>query len=58
MIPQVVASEKGRAQTRGACSMRVVGPHLESILKPNCLERQATQGESPVGANVYGRGVS
>ena len=58
MIPQVVASEKGRAQTVGACSGGVVGPHLESILKPNCLERQAIEGESPVGRNVYGRGVS
>ena len=39
MIPQVVASEKGRAQTRGACSFGVIGPHLESILKLNYLER-------------------
>ena len=39
MIPQVVASEQGRAQTRGACSFGVVGPHLESILKSNYLER-------------------
>ena len=39
MIPQVVASEKGRAQTVGACSFGVVGPHLESKLKPNYLER-------------------
>ena len=39
MIPQVVASEQGRAQTLGACSWRVVGPHLESILKLNYLER-------------------
>jgi hypothetical protein len=39
MIPQVVASEKGRAQTYGACSMRVVGPHLERDLKLNYLER-------------------
>jgi hypothetical protein len=39
MIPQVVASEKGRAQTGGACSPGVVGPHLECKLKPNYLER-------------------
>ena len=39
MIPQVVASEQGRAQTGGACSAGVVGPHLESMLKPNYLER-------------------
>ena len=39
MIPQVVASEQGRAQTCGACSVRVIGPHLESVLKLNYLER-------------------
>jgi hypothetical protein len=39
MIPQVVASEKGRAQTYGACSMRVVGLHLEIKIKLNYLER-------------------
>jgi hypothetical protein len=39
MIPQVVASEKGRAQTGGACSPGVVGPHLESKQKLNYLER-------------------
>ena len=39
MIPQVVASEKGRAQTKGACSFGVIGPHLEIILKLNYLER-------------------
>ena len=39
MIPQVVASEQGRAQTYGACSVRVIGPHLESVLKLNYLER-------------------
>ena len=33
MIPQVVASEKGRAQTSGACSRRVVGLHLETVIK-------------------------
>ena len=41
MIPQVVASEQGRAQTGGACTPGVVGLHLESTQKPNCLERQA-----------------
>ncbi len=39
MIPQVVASEQGRAQTYRACSVGVVGPHLESIFKLNYLER-------------------
>lgn len=38
MIPRVVASEKGRAQTCGACSMGVVGLHLEIIIKLNQLE--------------------
>jgi hypothetical protein len=33
MIPQVVASEKGKAQTLAACCQRVVGLHLESNLK-------------------------
>jgi hypothetical protein len=39
MIPQVVASEKGRAQTRSACRSGVVGPRLESVIKSNYLER-------------------
>jgi hypothetical protein len=39
MIPQVVASEQGRAQTEGACSFGVVGLHLESDFKLNYLER-------------------
>ncbi len=51
MIPQVVASERGRAQTEGACSLGVVGLHLEIIVKLNCMERQAIAGESPVGSN-------
>jgi hypothetical protein len=33
MIPQVVASEKGTAQTHAACRTRVVGLHLETTLK-------------------------
>ena len=33
MIPQVVASEKGKAQTLAACCQRVVGLHLETNLK-------------------------
>ena len=58
MIPQVVASEQGRAQTGGACSPRVVGPHLESNIKLNTLERVVRQGDSPVGGNCCGRVVS
>ena len=51
MIPQVVASEQGRAQTAGACSCGVVGLHLESIIKTNHLESWAIEGESPVVRN-------
>ena len=58
MIPQVVASEQGRAQTIGACSNGVVGPFLESNIKPNILERMAIAGDSPVGTNYCGRKVS
>ena len=49
MIPQVVASEKGRAQTAAACRRGVVGPHLEYVTKPNFLESRAKAGDSPVG---------
>ena len=38
MIPQVVASEKGRAQTIVACCCGVVGLHLEFVIKLNLLE--------------------
>ena len=38
MIPQVVASEKGRAQILTACCQEVVGPHLETNFKLNLLE--------------------
>ena len=51
MIPQVVASEKGRAQTAVACCCGVVGLHLEALIKPNWLESQAIAGESPVSIN-------
>ena len=58
MIPQVVASEQGRAQTSGACSWRVVGLHLETGLKLNTLERVAIKGDSPVGGKDQRRAVS
>ena len=58
MIPPVVASEQGRAQTQGACSLRVVGPHLESNFKLNHLESWAIAGDSPVDRNSCGREVS
>ena len=38
VIPQVVASEKGIAQTEAACRFGVVGLLLESIIKLNHLE--------------------
>ena len=58
MIPRVVASEKGRAQTGVACGPGVVGPRLESSVKLKRLESRATAGDSPVGGNRYGRVVS
>lgn len=51
MIPQVVASERGRAQTAGACSSGVVGLHLGDSIKTNTLERVAIAGDSPVVVN-------
>ena len=39
MIPQVVASEKGKAQTKSACRFGVIGLHLEILIKLNYLER-------------------
>jgi hypothetical protein len=51
MIPPVVASEKGRAQTCVACCTGVIGLHLETLIKLNILERVAIAGESPVGIN-------
>ena len=51
MIPQVVASEKGRAQTGSACRSGVIGLHLEFVIKLNHLERWAIAGDSPVGTN-------
>ena len=51
MIPQVVASEKGRAQTYAACCVRVVGLHLEVLIKLKFLERDIIEGENPVGRN-------
>ena len=51
MIPQVVASERGRAQTREACFFGVVGLHLERLIKLNSLESEAIAGDSPVSVN-------
>ena len=51
MIPRVVASEKGRAQTGVACCPGVVGLHLEVLIKLKFLESDAISGDSPVGTN-------
>ena len=53
MIPQVVASERGRAQTTRACSCGVVGLHLGYTIKMNHLESWAIAGESPVVVHRY-----
>ena len=58
MIPQVVASEKGTAQTSPACRRRVVGPHLETDNKQKLLERSPIEGERPVSVPCRGRAVS
>ena len=58
MIPQVVASERGRAQTSVACSIGVVGLFLEMHIKRNTLESVAIAGDSPVCVHVAGRTVS
>ena len=39
VIPQVVASEKGQAQTESTCGFGVIGLHLETNIKLNHLER-------------------
>ena len=51
MIPRVVASEKGRAQTIVACCYGVEGLRLEVPDKQNQLESWAREGESPVSGN-------
>ena len=58
MIPQVVASEQGIAQTAEACFCGVVGLHLERRTKMNPLERGAIAGDSPVIVRLYNRAVS
>ena len=58
MIPRVVASETGRAQTRVACCPGVIGLHLGELIKLNPLESGAIAGESPVGVNSVSCAVS
>ena len=48
-IPLVAASERGPAQTGGACSTGVVGPqHGSTRPSRSGLERPARDGDSPV----------
>ena len=58
MIPQVVASEKGTAQTGVACYPGVVGLHLEVEIKSNGLESPAIACDSHVDINFQRRAVS
>src|SRR3989442_7879310 len=52
-IPLVAASERGPAQTRGACTSGVVGPrHGSTTPIRSGLERPARDGDSPVGVRV------
>src|SRR2546422_956801 len=52
-IPLVAASERGPAQTRGACTSGVVGPrHGSTTPSRSGLERPAKDGDSPVGLRV------
>src|SRR5947208_17107685 len=49
-IPLVAASERGPAQTSGACTAGVVGPrHGSTTPSRSGLERPAKDGDSPVG---------
>src|SRR5207244_8231428 len=52
-IPLVAASERGPAQTGGACTSGVVGPrHGSTTPSRSGLERPARDGDSPVGLRV------
>src|SRR3989475_13335551 len=52
-IPLVAASERGPAQTRGACTSGVVGPrHGRTTPIRSGLERPAKDGDSPGGLRV------
>ncbi|SRR6266700_2003905 len=58
-IPLVAASERGPAQTSGACTAGVVGPrHGSTTLSRSGLERPARDGDSPVGTCVRPLAVS
>ena len=47
-IPLVVASEKGRGQTRGLRTPGVAGRRHMTIVDPNMLESMTRDGDSPV----------
>ena len=51
VIAQVVASERARAQTDGVTALSGLKDRqqMATSSEPNCLERQAIAGESPVG---------
>src|SRR5438128_8674629 len=58
-IPLVAASERGPAQTSGACTAGVVGPrHGSTTPSRSGLERPAKDGDSPVGLRVRPIAVS
>ena len=48
-IPLVVASEKGRGQTRGLRTPGVAGRRYTTIVDLNMLESMTRDGDSPVG---------
>src|SRR3989475_13297205 len=51
-IPLVAASERGPAQTRGACTPGGVGArHGSTTPSPSGLERPAQDGDRPVGVS-------
>ncbi len=48
-IPLVAASERGPAQTGGACSAGVVGPHTDDATSSERVWKgRAIEGDSPV----------
>src|SRR2546428_12148884 len=52
-IPLVAASERGPAQTSGACTGGVVGPrHGSTTPSRSGLEPAAEDGDSPVGVRL------
>ena len=53
MIPQVVASERGTAQTAGLCVLWGSRTYIKLIIPSgSCLENNAEEGESPVYVRI------